>query len=330
MSEQNFEHEDRYAQQNRRPQSSSERRSTSRGYLPEDDRYESERNRYRSPSSDRRYTRPDYESDLDIERPGQPRFSSSSRSYDAARDYDQDASAWNRPSFNSQSRYQDRSSDNQGRFNETSAYRPYDNQRNSPSYGRDFQNSNIGHADWSQGAEFNRYGSDYPSHNSSREFGNRSSSDSSRYGSEQGRYGFEDQNWNRRYSADQGSSSQHHNEQKHRWPKSYKRTDERLKDDIHEELIRHGRIDASEIEVQVKDGEVVLTGQVSSRQDKRIAEELAEKVLGVSDVQNQLRVSSKQGSDSKGNPSLPGSNRMSVASQQSQQEGSKAVNSSNK
>ena len=40
-------------------------------------------------------------------------------------------------------------------------------------------------------------------------------------------------------------------------------------------------LDASDIEVQVKNGEVTLTGTVPDRWAKRRAEECAEKVMGV-------------------------------------------------
>ena len=49
-------------------------------------------------------------------------------------------------------------------------------------------------------------------------------------------------------------------------------------------------LDASEIEVEVRSGEVVLKGKVSSRDDKFAAEYLAESVMGVKDVQNELRI----------------------------------------
>jgi Flp pilus assembly secretin CpaC len=50
------------------------------------------------------------------------------------------------------------------------------------------------------------------------------------------------------------------------------------------------RIDASDIEVQVQDGEVTLTGTVEDRLAKRRAEDCAEQVMGVRDVMNQIRV----------------------------------------
>ena len=53
-------------------------------------------------------------------------------------------------------------------------------------------------------------------------------------------------------------------------------------------------LDASSIDVAVTEGEVVLTGSVFQRDDKRRAEDLAEGISGVKDVRNNLRVSSEQ------------------------------------
>ena len=53
---------------------------------------------------------------------------------------------------------------------------------------------------------------------------------------------------------------------------------------------RAAAIDAFEIEVRVENGEVTLTGTVEDRHAKRLAEDLAERFSGVTDVHNQLRV----------------------------------------
>jgi osmotically-inducible protein OsmY len=326
MFEQSHENEDRYTQQGRRSQSPfNDRRSYSRG---QDDRFE-DRYRYRGQDSERRYTRPDYDSDLDIERPGQPHFGSRGGT-DYGREYNQE-STWQRP-YRSQS-----SSD---RYGHEGSRGNYDFSRGGVDYG----SFGRGMSDWGRGL------ADY-GHQQSQQ--GRGYSDFGRdYGTGAGmghadwnRFGSDDMNqsWGRRSYDQQGQQSSW-NEQRSRWPKSYKRSDERIKDDIHEELIRHERIDASDVEVQVKDGEVTLTGQVSSRQDKRVAEELAEKVLGVHDVQNQLRVRSQQQSQSysqesgssmssgstASSPNLPGSNRMSVAGQQQQDPNKSTVNSTSK
>jgi osmotically-inducible protein OsmY len=76
-----------------------------------------------------------------------------------------------------------------------------------------------------------------------------------------------------------------------RGPKGYRRSDERIKEDVSDRLAEHAYLDASDIEVAVKDGEVILSGTVTHRRDKRAAEDLAEDVSGVKNVQNNLRVS---------------------------------------
>lgn len=75
-----------------------------------------------------------------------------------------------------------------------------------------------------------------------------------------------------------------------RGPRGYRRSDDRIREDVCEALTEDPRVDASRFEVRVQGGEVTLTGTVQSRDEKRLAEELAERVSGVTDVQNQLRI----------------------------------------
>src|SRR2546421_938506 len=75
-----------------------------------------------------------------------------------------------------------------------------------------------------------------------------------------------------------------------RGPKGYRRSDERIKEDVNDRLTDHSYLDATEVEVSVKDGEVTLSGMVLDRTDKRIAEDVAESVSGVKNVQNNLRI----------------------------------------
>ena len=75
-----------------------------------------------------------------------------------------------------------------------------------------------------------------------------------------------------------------------RGPKAYVRSDGRILDDVSDRLADDSWLDASDIEVQVADGEVTLAGTVEHRRDKRHAEDLAERVSGVKHVQNNLRV----------------------------------------
>lgn len=72
-------------------------------------------------------------------------------------------------------------------------------------------------------------------------------------------------------------------------PKGYRRADDRIREEICELIARQGRVDASDVEVRVDQGEVVLTGTVASREDKRALEDLVEHVHGVEDVRNELR-----------------------------------------
>jgi hypothetical protein len=90
-------------------------------------------------------------------------------------------------------------------------------------------------------------------------------------------------------SGGMGQSQQSH---AGKGPKGWQRSDERLREDVNEALARHPGIDASDIEVRVQGGEVTLTGTVNDRQTKRQAEEVAERVFGAKDVQNQIRVKS--------------------------------------
>lgn len=75
-----------------------------------------------------------------------------------------------------------------------------------------------------------------------------------------------------------------------RGPKNYTRSDERIREDINDRLTDYAYIDASDIDVSVKNSEVVLNGTVDSRYDKRLAESIAEDVTGVRNVENHIRV----------------------------------------
>jgi len=75
-----------------------------------------------------------------------------------------------------------------------------------------------------------------------------------------------------------------------RGPRGYRRSDERIREDVNDHLTDDWYVDASDVEVTVNNSMVTLTGRVDSRDAKRRAEDIAECVSGVSDVSNQLRV----------------------------------------
>jgi hypothetical protein len=79
-------------------------------------------------------------------------------------------------------------------------------------------------------------------------------------------------------------------EHRGRGPKGYKRSDDRITEDLNDRLTDDPYLDASDIQVSVKDSEVTLSGLVANRQDKRRAEDLADSISGVTHVQNNLRV----------------------------------------
>jgi hypothetical protein len=76
-------------------------------------------------------------------------------------------------------------------------------------------------------------------------------------------------------------------------PRSYRPSDERIYEEICERMTRHGQLDASNITVEVENGEVTLTGSVSGRWAKRLAEDISDSVYGVSDVHNLLELQGK-------------------------------------
>jgi osmotically-inducible protein OsmY len=97
---------------------------------------------------------------------------------------------------------------------------------------------------------------------------------------------FGDENAERRRNRDRITSGQH----KGKGPKNYSRSDDRIKEDVNDRLSDDPFIDATEIDVTVSSGEVTLTGTVDHRSTKRRAEDLAESVSGVKNVENRIRV----------------------------------------
>ncbi len=73
-------------------------------------------------------------------------------------------------------------------------------------------------------------------------------------------------------------------------PRGYTRSDERIREDVSDLLAEEAQLDPSEVEVSVTDGEVTLDGYVSAKFEKRLAEDWADEVLGVTHVQNNIRV----------------------------------------
>lgn len=69
----------------------------------------------------------------------------------------------------------------------------------------------------------------------------------------------------------------------------YRRSDERIACAVRARLERCVQVDTSSLRVEVNWGEVVLTGYVNHRLEKRAAAEEARKVYGVIQVRNRLK-----------------------------------------
>jgi hypothetical protein len=78
-------------------------------------------------------------------------------------------------------------------------------------------------------------------------------------------------------------------------PRNYRPSDERIREDVCMRLTQHGQIDASEVEVEVNEGEVTLSGTVEDRRIKRMVEANVELIGGVVDVHNRLRLRNRPG-----------------------------------
>jgi osmotically-inducible protein OsmY len=186
-------------------------------------------------------------------------------------------------------------------------------------------------SDW--GRQANRYGGEFSgSRQAGSSFNDRwqNSYGGSGYGGEQsGRstgsfssghegLGREDERWwNEMSGRPGGGMNTQTGSFRGRGPKGYRRSDDRIRDDVCECLTEDERIDATNIQVVVKECEVTLTGTVNSREEKRRAEDLIEQLSGVKDVHNTLRVneggaiasstSSTHGEQSGSSASQPGS-----------------------
>jgi ferritin-like metal-binding protein YciE len=76
-------------------------------------------------------------------------------------------------------------------------------------------------------------------------------------------------------------------------PRGYQRSDERIMEEVCDRLMWHGQLNAEDIEVEVRDREVILNGEVEDRRSKHLVEEAVSSITGVEDVRNRLRVRSR-------------------------------------
>lgn len=174
-------------------------------------------------------------------------------------------------------------------------------------YGGDF-----GRDDWERGSIYGRsqYGNQQNMNYGS--YGNQQQ-DRSRYSrSNQGNYnqsnrGDNDNSWWDRtrnkvsswFNDDdddrQRGQNQYSTGHRGKGPKDYQRSTDRIREDICDRLSDDDHLDATHIQVQVQGNEVILSGTVNERYQKRYAEDLVESVSGVRHVENRIRVGSASG-----------------------------------
>lgn len=197
--------------------------------------------------------------------------------------------------------------DSTGSSNYETPERRYDSTRRRAGFGRDAYGLGYG-GDWEPEANRRRYENEDYDRNEQRNLGRwdryreRPSSESGFY-NDRGRVNRDDRSWWDRASDEVSSwfgdedaqrrrqrDEQYGGQHRGRGPKNYTRSDERIKEDINDRLTDHSYLDASDIDVEVRNGEVTLTGFVNSRRDKRMAEDIVENISGVKNVENRLRV----------------------------------------
>jgi hypothetical protein len=182
-------------------------------------------------------------------------------------------------------------------------YEPYysgnvgDRERYGREYGQDYGRSYRGSGqDYGQsyGRNYRGYGQDY-NRNYRRGYGPDYGQDYwPRYGRNYG------QNYGCGYGNENdygyyGNSSWNRGRYSGMVPRGYQRSDERITEDVNDRLTWHGQIDATDVRVDVNGGVVTLNGSVNSRRKKRMAEDIAESVSRVMDVQNNLIVNNQAG-----------------------------------
>jgi osmotically-inducible protein OsmY len=149
--------------------------------------------------------------------------------------------------------------------------RPWQPSPGYPAYGYS------GGTDWSRTGSMRADRDDYRS--SARSFG-----DTSRYATSD-RYG---RDWTG--ASDAAGWQRQDRGYAGRGPRGYRRGDERIREDVCDRLTDDPRVDASDVEVQVANAEVTLSGSVRTREEKRFAEDLIERITGVREVNNNLKV----------------------------------------
>lgn len=102
--------------------------------------------------------------------------------------------------------------------------------------------------------------------------------------------GYEDRNSGADRGLQNRTEGQYTGGHRGKGPKDYSRSTDRIREDVCDRLSDDDYLDATDIVVQVEGNEVILSGMVQNREQKRRAEDLAESISGVHNVENRIRV----------------------------------------
>ena len=180
-----------------------------------------------------------------------------------------------------------------------------DNDENRDYDERDYENNQYGTSGTygyrsNQGQGQSGYKSDFEKHYYQQKPRSRYGGDERNYGNAN-QAGFDRDWWDRTRDAvaswfgDDDAERRHKKDKRNmgyrgKGPKNYHRSEQRIWEDICDRLTEDDMVDATDIDVQVQGTEVILTGNVSSREQKRRAEDIVESVSGVHNVENRIRV----------------------------------------
>lgn len=218
---------------------------------------------------------------------------------------------WNRDRdrrYEDYNSYGNRYGNDNDRINRQQSSGGWDNNHNRQDWGR----ANVNTGDYNSGRN---YGNNYSGNRNYRNENDGSSYSENRYGGDTRNFGNANQggitgNWWERtknkvsdmFSDDDDSRDRNRSYTggyRGKGPSDYRRSEDRIREDICDRLTDDDRVDASNISVKIEDDAVVLSGTVASREEKRRAEDLVESVSGVRNVENRLRVDHDRGLSSR-------------------------------
>jgi osmotically-inducible protein OsmY len=104
-------------------------------------------------------------------------------------------------------------------------------------------------------------------------------------------HGFKSENLNDRIRGKMGTKRGEHFG---KGPRNWKKSDVSVREEVCEALYYNRTVDATDIDVDVKDGVVFLTGWVDSRDAKRDTEKCIEDIVGVFDIRNELHLRNRR------------------------------------